>query len=66
MNGLLAELQIVLGSKVVLEQENKQEIEVSLQKNYRKRERSVSSTSLNYSEDFLLNTKEVEFNESMS
>jgi type IV pilus assembly protein PilB len=52
---LLSELQIILGSEVVLESESKQEIERSLQKNYRKRERSFSSTSLNYSEDFLLN-----------
>lgn len=52
---LLAELQIVLGKKVVLEQEPKETIEVHLQKNYRKRERGLKSSSLNYSEDFLLN-----------
>lgn len=55
LDDLLSELQIVLGNDVVLEPESKQEIEVSLQKNYRRRERSFSSTSLNYSEDFLLN-----------
>ena len=54
-NDLLSELQIILGSEVVVERENKEEIEVSLQKNYRRRSRSVESTSLNYSEDFLLN-----------
>ena len=48
LEDLMSELQIVLGNEVVLEAESKQEIEVSLQKNYRKRERSVSSTSLNY------------------
>lgn len=52
---LLAELQIVLGKQVVLEQEPKEDIDVYLQKNYRKRQREFSSTSLNYSEDFLLN-----------
>ena len=54
-NDLLSELQIILGSQVVVEHENKEEIEISLQKNYRKRSRSVESTSLSYSEDFLLN-----------
>ena len=55
LDDLLAELQIVLGRSVVLEQEPKEEIDVHLQKNYRKRQRDFSSTSLNYSEDFLLN-----------
>ncbi|MEQ6123564.1 GspE/PulE family protein [Pseudotenacibaculum sp. MALMAid0570] len=55
LDDLLSELQIVLGKPVVLEQESKEEIDVCLQQNYRKRERDFSSTSLNYSEDFLLN-----------
>lgn len=55
LDDLLAELQIVLGKSVVLEQESKEDIEIHLQKNYRKRQRDFSSTSLNYSEDFLLN-----------
>lgn len=52
---LISELQIVLGKEVILEQDSKENIDVCLQKNYRKREREISSTSLNYSEDFLLN-----------
>jgi type IV pilus assembly protein PilB len=54
-NDLLSELQIILGSEVIVERENREAIEISLQKNYRKRSRSAESTSLNYSEDFLLN-----------
>ena len=52
---LLAELQIVLGKKVILEEESKELIAICLQQNYRKRERAIASTSLTYSEDFLLN-----------
>lgn len=55
LSDLQSELQIVLGKSIVLENEPKDEIEIYLQKNYRKRERSVSNTSLSYSEDFLLN-----------
>ena len=55
LDDLMKELEIVLGKQVVLEQASKQTIEVYLQKNYRKRERGISSSSLSYSEDFLLN-----------
>ncbi|CAM1356401.1 GspE/PulE family protein [Tenacibaculum halocynthiae] len=52
---LQQELQIILGSTIVLEKENSQTIDTYLQKNYRKRTSGNSSSSLNYSEDFLLN-----------
>ena len=55
LDDLMKELEIVLGKQVVLEQASKQTIEVYLQKNYRKRERGISSSALSYSEDFLLN-----------
>ena len=54
-NELLAELQIMLNKEIVLEQESSQTIEQYLQKNYRKRARGFQSSSLHYSEDFLLN-----------
>ncbi|MFY0602965.1 MAG: type II/IV secretion system protein [Flavobacteriaceae bacterium] len=52
---LTIELQIMLGKTVVLESEITKNIENYLQNNYRKRSREAASTSLNYSEDFLLN-----------
>jgi len=55
LEDLQSELQIILGEPVVLESVSKEEIELYLQKNYRKRERSLASTSLSYSDDFLLN-----------
>lgn len=54
LKGLENELQIVLGASVVLEAEASEAIDNYLQKNYRKRNRKVSS-ALQYSEDFLLN-----------
>ena len=55
LDEFITELQIVLGREIILEQESKHEIEISLQKNYRRRERTISNTALAYSEDFLLN-----------
>lgn len=52
---LALELQIMLGRSVVLESEEPNVIDDYLLKNYRKRERSTTSSSLSYSEDFLLN-----------
>ena len=54
-NELLAELQIMLNKEIVLEQESSQIIEQYLQQNYRKRARDLQSSSLHYSEDFLMN-----------
>lgn len=51
---LSSELQIVLGYELVLESISKTDLETLLQKNYRKRQRGISSTSLKFSEDFLL------------
>ncbi|MDE1208062.1 GspE/PulE family protein [Tenacibaculum larymnensis] len=51
---LKSELQIVLGKSIILEEELTSNIDSYLQKNYRKRNRK-SATSLQYSEDFLLN-----------
>ena len=55
LSELSAELQIVLGKEIVLEEEIKEIITLCLQQNYRKRERALTSASLSYSEDFLLN-----------
>ena len=55
LDDLKSELQIVLGKLINIERVSKDEIALYLQKNYRKRERSLSSTSLSYSDDFLLN-----------
>lgn len=55
LQDLLGELQVILGKSVVLEQDSKENIDTYLQKNYRKRERTAASSSLNYSDDFLLN-----------
>lgn len=54
-NSLQQELQIILGKKVFLEKEESETINILLQRNYRKRE-VTGSTTLQYSEDFLLNT----------
>ncbi|QXP72525.1 type II/IV secretion system protein [Tenacibaculum sp. AHE15PA] len=55
-NSLQQELKIILGKEIFLEEERSEIIEAFLQKNYRKRERTNSTTTLQYSEDFLLNT----------
>lgn len=55
LNSLQQELQIILGKEINLKKEEPQLIDTFLQKNYRKRT-STSSTTLQYSEDFLLNT----------
>ncbi len=52
---LVTELQIILGKNVKLHEASSREIDLYLQKNYRKRERGMESTSLTYSDDFLLN-----------
>ena len=54
IENLKPELQVVLGKNIELEGESKSNINNYLQKNYRKRTRKTSS-SLQYSEDFLLN-----------
>ena len=53
-SSLTQELQIILGKEVLLEKESTDRIDFQLQANYRKRATS-SNTTLNYSEDFLLN-----------
>lgn len=55
LDTLALELQIMLGKKVVLEKETTENIQYFLENNYRKRERTNTSISLSYSEDFLLN-----------
>lgn len=52
---LQQELQIILGSTVILEKADSVSIDTYLQKNYRQRTSVNSSSSLHYSEDFLLN-----------
>jgi type IV pilus assembly protein PilB len=51
----LQELAIVLGKKVVLQKESSKNMEIYLQKNYRKRTKTAQQSALRYSEDFLLN-----------
>lgn len=55
LEALMLELQIILGKPVILEKDSQDNIEQYLQKNYRKRNREASSSSLSYSEDLLLN-----------
>lgn len=54
-DALATELWIVLGTRAILEKESHENIDTYLQKNYRRRERLASNSSLSYSEDFLLN-----------
>jgi type IV pilus assembly protein PilB len=49
------ELTIVLGKKVTLQKELTENMEMYLQKNYRKRTKTEQRSALQYSEDFLLN-----------
>lgn len=53
LNSLQQELQIILGKEISLNKEESKLIDTFLQRNYRT---STSSTTLQYSEDFLLNT----------
>jgi type IV pilus assembly protein PilB len=54
-NDLSQELSIVLGKQIVLEKETSANIQKYLEKNYRKRTQDRQQSTLQYSEDFLLN-----------
>ena len=52
---LSQELSIVLGNAIFLEADSKENIQLYLEKNYRKRAQKQAQSRLQYSEDFLLN-----------
>lgn len=54
LNDLTQELNIVLGKEIKLENDSSENIQKYLETNYRKRIRTASQKTLNYSEDFLL------------
>lgn len=55
LEALQNELNIILGKEVVLKKEEKEVLDLYLQKNYRRQTQAQQNTFLQYSEDFLLN-----------
>ncbi len=54
LESLQQELQIILNQEVVLEKVGKETVDFLLRKNYRKKEKKLTRSALQYSDDFLL------------